>query len=243
MKALKLVAVLATAAVLFAQDLTAQPFTFTAIAGTPGMGGSADGTNKNATFIAPAGMVLDSAGNLYVVDPNMVRKISPVGTNWVVTTFAGVALPQGSEDGTSTNARFRFPQGITADAANNLYVADTYNHTIRKITPGAVVSTRGRASVHWHQRRIERRCPVQLPFGIASTPAGVLFVADTRNHTFGRCHLTGPTGSRPPLLKARNTRHGQWCWRRARFNEPAAIARDTDGTLYVADFQNHAIRR
>ncbi|HRT54995.1 MAG TPA: NHL repeat-containing protein [Candidatus Paceibacterota bacterium] len=245
MKALKLVAVLATAAVLFAQDLTAQPFTFTAIAGTPGMGGSADGTNKNATFIAPAGMVLDSAGNLYVVDPNMVRKISPVGTNWVVTTFAGVALPQGSEDGTSTNARFRFPQGIAADAANNLYVADTYNHTIRKITPGAVVSTlAGEPRSIGTNDGLNAAARFNYPFGITSTPAGVLFVADTRNHTIRQVSFDGANWVTTTIAgKPETPGTANGVGAAARFNEPAAIARDTDGTLYVADFQNHAIRK
>lgn len=245
MKAITSVAVLATAVLVSLQSLTAQPFTFTAIAGNPGLGGSADGTNKNATFIAPSGMVLDSAGNLYVVDPNMVRKITPTGTNWVVTTFAGVALPQGSEDGTSTNARFRFPQGIAVDSANNLYVADTYNHTIRKITPDSVVTTiAGEPRSVGTNDGLNAAARFNYPFGIASSPAGVLFVADTRNHIIRQTAFDGANWITTTLAgtpETPGTANGVGA--EARFNEPAAIARDTDGTLYVADFLNHAIRK
>ncbi len=102
--------------------------------------GNGDGTGSAARFYGPAGVACDSAGNIFVTDINAhtIRKITPAG---MVTTFAGAFVNPGSADGTGTSAQFRIPSGIAADASDNLYVADTFNCTIRKITPGAAVTT------------------------------------------------------------------------------------------------------
>src|SRR4029079_7027809 len=70
----------------------------------------------------------------------LIRKITPAGT---VTTFAGGAGVVGSVDGTGSSARFYSPTGVAVDTADNVYVADTYNNTIRKVTPARVVTTLG----------------------------------------------------------------------------------------------------
>ena len=85
-------------------------------------------------------MAVDSAGNVYVADTNntRIRKVTAAG---VVTTLAGKAGASGSADGAGSAASFNGPSGVVADAAGNLYVADTLNHTIRKITSAGVVTT------------------------------------------------------------------------------------------------------
>jgi sugar lactone lactonase YvrE len=110
------------------------------LAGAAGIIGSVDGTGGNANFSQPRGVATDSAGNVYVVDRanNNVRKISPTGS---VTTLAGHSLEAGSANGAGAAATFNQPQGIAVDGADNVYVADTNNYTIRAITPGGVVST------------------------------------------------------------------------------------------------------
>ena len=112
----------------------------TTFAGSPGNPGSADGTGSAASFYNAGALACDAAGNVYVADfaGNTVRKITPAG---VVTTLAGSAPSEGSADGTGSAARFNSPQGIACDAAGNLYVADTFNDTIRKVTPAGVVTT------------------------------------------------------------------------------------------------------
>lgn len=110
------------------------------LAGTVGTIGGTDGTGAAARFSSPEGVATDSAGNVYVADSanNTIRKITPAG---VVTTLGGTAGMTGSTDGVGAAARFSFPEGVAADGAGNLYVADTGNDLIRKITPAGVVTT------------------------------------------------------------------------------------------------------
>ena len=119
----------------------------TTLAGTAGMAGGADGPGAMASFRLPAGMAVDSAGNIYVADSEnaTIRKISASG---IVTTLAGTALISGSTDGTGAAARFHFPSSVAVDSAGNVCVADRGNHTIRKIAPtGATTTVAGRAGV------------------------------------------------------------------------------------------------
>ncbi|MEI9963007.1 MAG: hypothetical protein WDM76_18385 [Limisphaerales bacterium] len=111
------------------------------LAGLPGgSSGSANGTGDTAHFYGPSGVAVDSNGNVFVADANnhLIRQITAAG---VVTTVAGQTTNSGSLNGVGINAKFNFPSGVAVDANGNLYVADAFNHTIRKITPPGVVST------------------------------------------------------------------------------------------------------
>src|SRR5579859_1461162 len=119
-------------------------WSITIIAGLPGQAGAADGTNGDARFQRPEGIAVDNSGTIYVTDggvANTVRRIVPVGTNWVVTTIAGTAGLTGTADGTNADARFKFPAsgdyfaGLAVDGATNLYIADSFNYAIRKLSP------------------------------------------------------------------------------------------------------------
>ena len=106
------------------------------IAGSPGVSGSADGTNANALFYGPICVAADRSGNLFVTDANQtVRKISRVSTNWVTTTIAGSAGNFGNADGTNNDARFHDPFGVAADQSGRVYVSEFQNGTIRMLTP------------------------------------------------------------------------------------------------------------
>ena len=96
-----------------------------------------DGTNGAAVFDDPVGIAVDTLGNLYVGENNgsTIRKITPVGTNWVVTTIAGQPETYDFADGTNRAALFNGPQNLMVDTNGNLYVADSYNSVIRKATP------------------------------------------------------------------------------------------------------------
>jgi hypothetical protein len=110
------------------------------LGGGPGGPGWQDGTGAAAGFHEPYGVATDSASNVYVADfaNEIIRKITPAG---VVTTLAGTAKMSGSTDGSGAAARFSGPWNVATDGAGNVYVADTFNYTIRKITPAGVVTT------------------------------------------------------------------------------------------------------
>src|SRR2546427_465488 len=115
----------------------------TTLAGLAGITGSADGTGSAARFFYSRGVATDSSGNVYVADisNHTIRKITPAG---VVTTLAGLAGTYGSDDGTGSAAQFNGPSGVATDSSGNVYVADSSNNTIRKITPAGVVTTLAR---------------------------------------------------------------------------------------------------
>ena len=104
----------------------AQTYTFTTIAGRPGVPGSADGAGTAARFNHPGGIAADSSGNLYVADTDnhTIRKIASSG---VVTTMAGSPGISGSLDGTGTSARFYGPSGIATDDRGTVYISDLAN--------------------------------------------------------------------------------------------------------------------
>ena len=111
-------------------DLTGAVSTLAGSAGS----GSEDGTGKAARFNAPASVAVGGDGNIYVADNNnqTIRRITPAGA---VTTYAGLPGTSGSADGTGGVARFNYPAGLTVDGDGALYVGDSANDTIRKITP------------------------------------------------------------------------------------------------------------
>ena len=112
----------------------------TTLAGQAGNPGSTDGSNHDALFNYPNGVAVDNSSNVYVADTlnSTIRRIMPDGS---VMTLAGLAGCLGSADGTNSSAQFWKPSGIAVDDVGNVYVADTQNATIRKITPAGVVTT------------------------------------------------------------------------------------------------------
>jgi hypothetical protein len=157
--------------------------TVTTLAGATGEGGSADGTGADARFGALFGLATDGAGNVYVADHvnNTIRKVTPAG---VVTTLAGTAGDAGSADGAGPDARFDGPYGLVRDAAGNLYVADSGNHTIRRITTAGVVTTlAGTAGLSGNTDAAGADARFNSPGQLAIDGSGTLYVADLGNYT------------------------------------------------------------
>src|SRR5439155_9661794 len=110
-------------------------------AGSGGCAFSGDGGPATAAQLRPGGVALDPAGNLYIADfgNGRVRKVTPGGT---ISTYAGTGTPGFAGDGgPATAAQLSFPQGVALDSAGNLYIADSDNNRIRKVTPGGPIST------------------------------------------------------------------------------------------------------
>jgi hypothetical protein len=206
------------------------------IAGTPGVQGSADGSGAAAQFNSPVGIAADASGNLYVVDAGngTIRKIAPSG---LVTTLAGTPGVKGNADGAGAAAQFNQPWGIAADAAGNVYVADTENYLIRKISPSGVVSTlagirgtRGAADGN------AQSATFLGPRGIAIDSAGNLYVTDwfgppapNLAETSTLVRKITPEGNVSTM--AGNISNGPTP---AQFSDTFAIAADAAGNAYVA---------
>jgi sugar lactone lactonase YvrE len=217
------------------------PGVITTLAGTAGAVGSTDGAGAAASFKYPASVATDGAGNVYVADTDngTIRKITPAG---VVTTLAGAAGNVGSEDGTGSAASFSSPRGVAVDRAGNVYVADTLNHTIRKITPGGVVSTlAGTAGSVGSADGKGAAASFKYPASVATDGAGNVYVADTDNGTIRK--IT-PAGVVTTLAgTAGNVGSADGMGATASFSSPRGVAIDTAGNVYVADTSSHAIRK
>ncbi|MDR2482474.1 MAG: hypothetical protein LBD08_02450, partial [Treponema sp.] len=133
-----------------------------------------------ADLSSPSGVALDSAGTIYVADSSRHR-IQKVMAGVLAEIIAGDGT-SGFADGTGTAARFNYPSDIVADSVGNLYVADTYNNCIRKITPAGVVSTIAGDSTQGANDGTGTAAQFNWPTGLAIDSAGAIYVADTRNH-------------------------------------------------------------
>lgn len=209
-------------------------------AGTAGASGSADGTGTAAQFNSPAGIALDGAGNLYVADMlnHTLRKITPAG---VVTTLAGSAGNAGSDNGSGSSARFQAPVGVAVDGNGNVFVADSGNHLIRKVTPGGTVSTlAGGAGESGHNDGAGAQARFDNPYGVAVDGSGNVYVADTYNHTIRQI---SPAGTVTTLAgSAGQSGLSDAAGDGARFSGPSAIAVDAGGKLFVTESANHTVR-
>jgi sugar lactone lactonase YvrE len=203
--------------------------------------GATNGFGSNARFNHPQGVAADSTGNIYVADTEngTVRKISADG---YASTLAGLAGNYGSADGGGVNARFYGPQGIAADGAGQIYVADTANSTIRKVTPAGAVSTlAGAAGTFNSFDGTGANAQFHHPEGIASDTQSTLYVADTWNHTIRKITPAGLVSTLAGL--AGNPGSADGTNSKARFYRPAGIAVDSATNLFVADMFNHTLRQ
>jgi len=192
--------------------------------------GYANANGMAALFNSPQQLVGDDQGNLYVADSfnNAIRKISPNGT---VTTFAGsLTGVNGNKDAADTSARFNYPDGITMDAAGNFFVSDYSNNQIRKITPAGVVSTFYKATVFFG------------PGGICFDNSGNLIVAAQDANQVVKI---SPTGVLTVIAGSVNNTSGyvNGTGTSAIFSMPTDVNTDAAGNIYVADFNNSAIRK
>jgi hypothetical protein len=218
---------------------TLSAFAVATLAGSTGNAGSADGTASAARFNSPNGVAVDSAGSIYVADGNAIRKITGGG---VVTTLAGSVSAYGSADGTGIAARFYSPYGIAVDGAGNVYVADTFNYVIRKITSTGVVTTvAGKAGISGSTDGAGSAARFGLLYGIAVDSVGNLYVTDRGNSTVRKITngglvttLAGATGNYGGANGTGNA---------ASFFGLAGIAADNVGNLYVTEDGAYTIRK
>ena len=200
--------------------------------------GAVNGKAEEASFSNLMDVAADSAGNIYVADSrnNLIRKVSAGG---LVTTLAGNGK-QGSEDGKGASASFFFPGALAADAKGTVYVADTHNSLIRKISPdGTVTTIAGRISPEVAKYR-DTVVKLDNPYGIAVDSEGDVFVADWERDMIKKISPDGNiTAFAGNGQKGAKDGKGQ----AAMFYLPEGLAIDHAGNLYVADCYNNMIRK
>jgi sugar lactone lactonase YvrE len=220
-----------------------EPYSITTLAGTPP--GSADGTGSNARLDGPVGMAADNAGNIYVADANnsTIRKITPGG---VVTTLAGSAGHDGNANGTGDKARFFFPRSVAVDSSGNIYVADSNNYTIRKVTPEAIVTTiAGLAGVAGSADGSGSAARFDFPIGIALDGDNTLYVTDGVDNTIRKILLTPGAAATVSTFAGSPGQSGNvdGTGSAAHFTVPSGVAVDGAGNVFVADSQDQTIRK
>jgi hypothetical protein len=208
----------------------------TTLAGSAGVPGSADGAGEAARFDHPQGVAADRFGNVYVADTNnsTIRRITPTGQ---VTTLAGTAGVTASADGNGAAAGFWLPQGVATDISGNVYVADTYNNTVRKITPGGDVTTlAGTARVGGFADGTGAAARFDAPGGVTTDRLGNVYVAEPQSGTIRK---VTPAGQVTTLAGTWGlSGHIDGTGAAARFYSPAGVAVDRSGNVYVADFDS-----
>src|SRR5579863_4895504 len=223
---------------------SAQTYTWTTIAGQAGVTGTNNGIGSLAKFFTPTGVTVDSAGNVYVADygNNLIRELTPSGTNWNVTTIAGNVTAQADEDGTGASAFFVEPCVIAADSANppNLFVTDYQWNT-------GNVRQMSRSGGAWNALTIQHHLsPVysQNPYGVAVDVAGDIFLTEQTGNAVDTMSFQGANWNGSRILGGGYGNVGTTDGTNlaARFNAPQGIAVDANGNLYIADTGNHTVR-
>ncbi|MBP9165001.1 MAG: hypothetical protein KBF99_17610, partial [Leptospiraceae bacterium] len=215
-----------------------QSYVVTTFAGS-GEIGSVDGTGRAASFNYPAGIALDSNGNLYLADTYYNHKIRKITFDGIVTTLAGSGS-KGSIDGAGNTASFNSPGGVVVDKSGNVYVADTFNSKIRKITFEGVVSTFAGSGVEGFADGAGGVAIFFRPLGVIVDDSGAVYVADTYNNKIRKIEVSGVVTT---LAGSGASGATDGTGIAATFRSPQSIALDSVGNIYVGDYGNHKVRK
>jgi streptogramin lyase len=209
----------------------------TTLAGT-GTEGFADGPGNTAQFNYPTGVAVAPNGTVYVADQgnHRIRAINP--TTGQVTALAGSTA--GFADGPGNTAQFNFPTGVAVAPNGTVYVADQENQRIRAINPTTGQVTTLAGSSAGFADGPGNTAQFLYPQGVAVAPNGTVYVGDTGNN---RIRAINPTTSRVTTLAGSNRGFADGTGTNAQFDFPYGVAVAPNGTIYVADWFNHRIRK
>jgi len=234
---LSLIGIAAAVLPAFCQAQTSPEYVIRTIAGNGIDGFSGDGGAATAAQLMPQGVAVDSAGNLYIADTqnNRIRKVS----NGVITTVAGNGTRGFSGDnGPATSAQLNWPQGVAMDSAGNLYIADSYNSRIRKVSGGVITTFSGIGGAYTGNPSNGDNGPassaqLRFPVGVAVDSAGNLYIADELDRRVRKVSngvITTVAGNGTPGFSGDNGPAAG-----AQLNWPCGVAVDSAGSLYIAE--------
>jgi len=202
-----------------------------------GVPGTRDGDALRARFADPFGIAVGGDGTVFVADAGQSQRVRRIAPDGVVSTLAGGRL--GRADGLGAAARFNTPSGLALAADGTIYVADTGNNAIRRITPDGLVSTLAGDGIAGNRDGPGYQARFNGPVGVAVDAAGRVIVADTYNDRIRVIHPEGTVstlaGSGEPGLLDGVAAH-------ARFDTPCGVAIDPAGRILVADTGNGLVR-
>jgi len=203
--------------------------------------GAVNAIGTAASFYGPCGVAVDSIGNVYVADRanQLIRKITADGE---VTTFAGSGN-KGWNDGQAAVATFSYPSDVALDDSGNVFVADYFNNSIRKISPAGVVSTLagGDSLLFGFTDATGSSARFLKPNGLAMDAAGNIIVADRGNNAIRKVTKAGVVSTIAGAGGKAGAINGSVDF--ATFNNPCDVVEDALGNIYVSDIYNNVIRK
>ncbi len=209
--------------------------------GTSGIQLGDNGAAGSAQLNIPFGIAVDSSGNVYFADSNdnRIRKVS----SGVITTVAGNGTAGfGGDTGLAASAQLNAPQGVAADSAGNLYIADTANNRVRKVSSGVITTVAGNGVAGFSgDSGLATGASLNRPSGIALDSAGNIYIADTGNSRIRKVSsgvITTLAGNGPPAGFSGDGGAAT----SASLDQPAGVTVDSSGNVYIADTGNSRVR-
>ena len=223
-------------------DATTGNISTVAGTGTPGFSGDG-GAATSAALGSPRGVALDGSGNLYIADwsNHRIRRVDATTGN--ISTVAGMgSLGFSGDGGAATSATLNLPQGVALDGSGNLYIADSWNHRIRRVdaTTGNISTVAGTGTLgHNGDGGAATSARLNSPRGVALDGSGNLYIATAS----GIRKVDATTGNISTVAPGSGFGGDGGPATAARLNGPAGVALDSSGNLYIADSRNHRIRK
>jgi len=214
--------------------------------GTGDFGGDS-GAATSAKLKRPMGVAVDSTGNFYIADTenNRIRKVN--ASDGKISTVAGTGSSSfGGDSGAATSAQVNGPMGVAFDSAGNLYIADTDNHRIRKInaSDGKISTVAGSSSGGFSgDNGAATSAKLNRPAAVTVDSAGNLYIADTENHRIRKVNASDGKISTVAGTGSGDFGGDNGAATSAKLNYPSGVSFDSAGNIYIADKENHRIRK
>ncbi len=214
--------------------------------GVPGFLGDG-GAATAAELYYPTAVAVDGAGNLYIADSNnnRIRKVT-AGTSFITTIAGNGTAGIGGDGGLGPLAQLNNPQGVAVDAAGNVYIADTNNYRVRKVTAGTgIITTLAGNGIGGYdgEAKLATLARLYVPTGVAADSGGNVYIADRNNQRIRK--VSAATGFITTVVGDAYSDYGGdgGAGSAGQLNYPYGVAVDSTGNVYIADTNNYRVRK